>query len=84
MLVYQTKAPVSRFVSSIVNKIKTSKTKAVFYALSIKEQGELIEQTGSFVDKVVNIGGKGKTEEVEQKPVKEKEVSAKVEKVLKK
>jgi len=55
MLIYEKKAPVARFVSSMVNKIRNTKTKAVFYALSVKEQQALIEEAGMFVDKVVNI-----------------------------
>jgi hypothetical protein len=56
LMVYTKKAPVAMFVSSLVNKIKTSKTKAVFYALSMKEQAELIQETSMFVDKVVEMG----------------------------
>ena len=44
LLVYESKAPVAKFVASLVNKIKESKTKAVFYALSIKEQEALIKE----------------------------------------
>jgi len=53
LLIYQKRAPVAKFVSSLVNKIKESKTKAVFYALSMKEQEALIQETSMFVDKVV-------------------------------
>lgn len=55
MLIYEKKAPVAKFISSIVNKIKQSKTKAVFYALKIKEQNEIIEEAEMFVDKIINI-----------------------------
>lgn len=55
LLVYESKAPVSKFVSSLVNKIKSGKTKAVFYALSVKEQNALIEESGMFVDKVLDL-----------------------------
>jgi hypothetical protein len=58
LLVYQGKAPVSKFVSSLVNKIKASKIKAVFYALSVKEQDALIKESGMFVDKVIELGNK--------------------------
>jgi len=58
LLIYQKKAPCAKFISGLINKIKSGKTKAVFYALDIKEQGELIEQAGGFVDKVVNTSGK--------------------------
>lgn len=55
LLIYEKKAPVAKFVSSLVNKIKQSKTKAVFYAISVNEQQALIEEAGMFVDKVVNL-----------------------------
>ena len=57
LLIYQKKAPVAKFVSELVNKIKASKTKAVFYALSVKEQNELIKETGMFVDSVLELKG---------------------------
>ena len=55
LLVYESKAPVAKFVASLVNKIKESKTKAVFYALSIKEQEALIKESGMFVDKIIEL-----------------------------
>ena len=55
MLVYENKAPVAKFVSVLVNKIKESKTKAIFYALSLKEQDALIRESGMFVDKVIDL-----------------------------
>ena len=56
LLIYEKKAPVAKFVASLVNKIRQSKTKAVFYALSVKEQEALIQQSGMFVDKVIELG----------------------------
>jgi len=55
LLVYESKAPVGKFVSSLVNKIKESKTKTIFYALSVKEQEALIKESGMFVDKVIDL-----------------------------
>jgi len=55
LLVYESKAPVGKFVASLVNKIKESKTKAIFYALSVKEQEALIKESGMFVDKVIEL-----------------------------
>lgn len=55
LLIYEKKAPVAKFVSSLVNKIREGKTKAIFYALSVKEQQALIEEAGMFVDKVINL-----------------------------
>jgi len=72
LLVYQKKAPVGKFVSSLINKIKQSKTKAIFYALSVKEQSALIEQAGSFVDKVIDLGNKSKKTKEENKEPGEK------------
>ena len=56
MLIYEKKAPVAKFVASLVNKIRNTKTRAVFYALSVQEQQALIEEAGMFVDKVVKLG----------------------------
>lgn len=55
LLVYEGKAPVAKFVSSLVNQIKGSKTKAIFYALSLREQESLIKESGMFVDKVIDL-----------------------------
>lgn len=55
LLIYEKKAPVSKFVSSLVSKIKQGNTKAIFYALSVKEQQALIDESGMFVDKVINL-----------------------------
>ena len=56
LLVYESKAPVAKFVASLVNKVKESKTQAIFYALSVKEQEALIKESGMFVDKVIDLG----------------------------
>ena len=56
LLVYQKGAPVSKFVSSLVNKVKGSKTRAVFYALGMKEQESLIQEASMYVDNVIDIG----------------------------
>lgn len=56
LLIYERRAPVAKFVSSIVNKIRETKTKALFYTLSISEQEELIKETEMFVDKVIVLG----------------------------
>ena len=55
LLIYESKSPVAAFVSSLVNKIKENKTKAIFYALSVKEQETLIKESGMFVDKVIDL-----------------------------
>ena len=56
LLIYQKKAQVAEYLLSLVNKIKSSGTKAVFYALKTKEQEELIDEMGTFVDKVIDLG----------------------------
>ena len=58
LLIYSKKAPVAMFLSNLINKVKASKTKAVFYALSIEEQDTLIKESSMFVDKVVDLGKK--------------------------
>jgi len=55
LMIYEKRAPVSKFISFITNKIRQTKTKAVFYALNIKEQDALIEEAGMFADKVEQI-----------------------------
>lgn len=56
MLIYEKKAPVAKFVSNITNKIRETKTKAMFYTLSITEQEELVRESEMFVDKVIDLG----------------------------
>lgn len=55
LLIYQQKDPVAQFLSNLANKIRDSNTKAVFYALNVKAQDELIKETETFVDKVIEI-----------------------------
>jgi len=53
------KMPVcAKFMTSLINKIKKTKTKAAFYALNIKEQEGMINQAGMFVDKVIDTENK--------------------------
>lgn len=54
LLIYQGKAPVAKFLSTIINKIRDSNTRAVFYCLDVKEHEELIEEASMFVDKVLH------------------------------
>jgi len=55
LLIYSKKAPVAQFLSNLINKIRTSDTKAVFFALSLKDHDELIKEAGMFVDKVIDL-----------------------------
>ena len=52
LLTYNKPETVSRFLSSLTNQIKKSETKAVFYALDVKEHKGMIQQCGMFMDKV--------------------------------
>ena len=53
LLTYNKPETVSRFLSSLSDQIKKSKTKAVFYALDVAEHKSMIQKCGMFVDKVV-------------------------------
>ena len=53
--IYQKPKMCSKFITDLVNKIKKSKIKSIFYALDIRESAEIINHTGAMVDKVVKI-----------------------------
>ncbi|MBW2965940.1 hypothetical protein KY342_02435 [Candidatus Woesearchaeota archaeon] len=55
LLIYQEKNLVAQFLSNLANKIRDSKTKAVFYALDVKSHDELIKETEMFVDNVIAL-----------------------------
>jgi len=55
LLIYQQKAPVAKFLSTIINKIRDSNTMAVFFCLDVKQHEELIEEVSMFVDKVIKL-----------------------------
>lgn len=55
LLIYQKKALVTKFISELVNKIKESKTKTIFYALNVKKHEELIQETRIFIDKIIDL-----------------------------
>lgn len=55
LLVYEKKAPIAKFVSNLINKIKQTNTKAAFYTLNLQEQEVLIQESGMFVDKVLDL-----------------------------
>ncbi|MBU0459434.1 MAG: hypothetical protein KKE17_15680 [Proteobacteria bacterium] len=58
LLIYQKTDLVVKFIFSLINKIKESKVKAVFYTLNIKEQERFIQESSLFVDKVINLDKK--------------------------
>ncbi len=58
LLVYREAPVVKRWVSSIMGKIKESNTQGIFYTLNLGDQQDLIKETKSFVDKILNLGKK--------------------------
>lgn len=54
LLTYRDKETVEKFLSNIVNKVRGSDTRAVFYALQTSSQEELISKTSMFVDKALD------------------------------
>ena len=55
ILTYQKQAPVAKFVSSLVNKIKIGKTKTVFYAIKMEDQSSTIHKCSMAVDQVIDL-----------------------------
>ena len=53
--IYQNKNTCVKFLGDLVEKIKGTKTKAVFYALDTKEQGWIVDHAGTIVDKVIRV-----------------------------
>jgi len=53
LMTYNPPEVVSKFISSMGSKIKKSGTKAVFYALDVKEHEGMIQKCGMYVDKVI-------------------------------
>jgi hypothetical protein len=53
--VYETSDVIAKFIASLVNKIKETKTKAVFYAVGRKDEDRLVRESAMFVDNVVEL-----------------------------
>jgi hypothetical protein len=53
LMVYHKKGPLLKFVNNLINKVKGSKTQAIFYAVSGGETSDLIKQCETFVDKAI-------------------------------
>ena len=51
--IYQKIPTCAKFISSLVNKVKLTGTKAIFYGMGTAEQEEIIRDTSTFVDKVI-------------------------------
>ncbi len=56
LLVYQKKAPVGKFISNTVARVKATKSKAIVYAIKVREQEALIQESSMFVDRVIDMG----------------------------
>jgi len=55
MLIYQKHNSVIKFAVDIVNKIKASETRAVFFALNLKEHESIIKECGTFFDRIIDL-----------------------------
>jgi len=55
LITYSKQGSVSKFVKSLIEKVKKGKTSAVFYCMQIKEHEPLIKQTSMAVDKVLKV-----------------------------
>jgi KaiC/GvpD/RAD55 family RecA-like ATPase len=55
LLVYQKSQMASKFMTSLINKIKKTKTKAVFYGIKGESNLSIIEHTGTVVDKAIDM-----------------------------
>lgn len=55
VLIYQELNPTIRFVSTVVQQIKETQIKAVFYTLNIDRHQELIQQSYMFMGTVVDL-----------------------------
>lgn len=58
LVTYQKKTVVAKFLLSIINKIKATDTKAVFYAFDIAEQEDLLTECSSCVDNIIKLSKK--------------------------
>ena len=57
LLIYQkSEEPAIKFISNIVNKIKASGCKGIFYALDIKKHKSMIEESFMAMDKILYLG----------------------------
>ena len=55
LLVYRDKDTVIKFLTDIVSRVEETKTKMIFYAMSIKEHEELIKDCATFMDNIIPI-----------------------------
>jgi len=57
LLIYNKKTICAKFMTGLINKIKKTKTKAVFYGVEGGDNSAIIEHTGTVVDKVIKSVG---------------------------
>jgi len=55
LLVYEKKAPVSKFLLSIVTRLREQRLQVIFYTILVQEYSDLVKQTGVFVEKVIEL-----------------------------
>jgi archaellum biogenesis ATPase FlaH len=56
LLIYQkAEEPIIKFLSNIVNKIKTSGAKGIFFVLNIEDHKLLIEESSMIMDDIINL-----------------------------
>jgi len=55
LLIYEKDKPVAKFISDIMNKLKSSETKAIFYALDVKEHESTLKECCMFADNAINL-----------------------------
>jgi len=56
LLIYQkAEEPVVKFLSNIVNKIKTNGAKGIFFVINIEEHRLLIEESSMIIDNILNL-----------------------------
>jgi len=72
LLIYNKGETVSKFVHSVINKVKETGATAVFTALEGDTETKLLKEVGMFVDKVAKV----KKEKEPEKPTKNKVAAA--------
>jgi archaellum biogenesis ATPase FlaH len=55
LVTYTKESTAIRFVKNLIDKIKKTKTKAIFYCMDIKSQEGLIKQASMSVDKTIKV-----------------------------
>jgi archaellum biogenesis ATPase FlaH len=55
LLIYQQSGNISKFMSGIMNKIRETESKAVFYSVNTEESSKTVKECCMFVDHVVDL-----------------------------